>query len=153
MKIGKRYRILAAVAIAGVAALLIILTSGHNMADFTSTPSSSSADSGNISPEEFRERFRNEPGTVIDVRTPDEVKEGHLEGALHSFDFLSGEFDRRMEELDKEQTYYLYCRSGNRSGKAMEKMRDAGFKRVYNIGGYEELVSAGAPSVRPDETP
>src|SRR5690554_3082859 len=100
-------------------------------------------ESGDLDPDEFRAKLQKDPGTIIDVRTAEEYQTGFLKGAFRQFDLLSGEFDRKMEELDKEETYYLYCRTGNRSGRAMEKMKEAGFKRVYNVGGYEELVSAG----------
>lgn len=101
---------------------------------------------GDLDPEEFKMKYRNNPGVIIDVRTPEEFHDGHLKDADHQFDFLTDEFEKEMAHLDKNQTYYLYCRTGNRSGKAMEKMHKAGFKEVYNIGGFEDLVSSGLPS-------
>lgn len=107
-----------------------------------------SSGGGDLDPFSFREKIEKNPGVVIDVRTPEEYQQGHLSDADYQFDLLSGEFEREMDNLDKDETYYLYCRSGARSGKAMEKMQSAGFKEVYNVGGYEELVSAGFPSNR-----
>ncbi|MDO9590965.1 MAG: rhodanese-like domain-containing protein, partial [Microcella sp.] len=58
-----------------------------------------------------------EPGTiVIDVRTPAEFASGHLEGAIN-IDVQSADFDSRISELDADGTYFVYCRSGNRSGQ------------------------------------
>ncbi|MDZ7680804.1 MAG: rhodanese-like domain-containing protein [Fodinibius sp.] len=52
----------------------------------------------------------------------------------------------QLKSLDKDKTYYLYCRTGNRSGQAAELMVENGFDNVYNIGGYQDLVDAGIPS-------
>lgn len=95
-----------------------------------------------ITTEEFLEKRSEEKGVVIDVRTRDEHADGHLpETDLHA-DFLNGDFHDQLAGLDENQTYYLYCRSGNRSGKAARMMRDHGFEKAYNIGGYEGLASA-----------
>ncbi len=84
-----------------------------------------------------------EPGTIIDVRTKEEFDNGHLAIADMQLDFLSGEFAEEADGLDKTKTYYLYCRSGNRSERAAKILTDKGFKNVYNIGGYPDLVKAG----------
>ncbi len=96
-----------------------------------------------MSPQQFMEARVNTPGVLIDVRTPGEFKAGHLKGTDFNFDLISGEFQRKVTALDKNETYYLYCRSGNRSGQAARMMRSAGFENVYNIGGFQSLVRAG----------
>lgn len=96
-----------------------------------------------ISTEEFKQKVEQEPGVVIDVRTLEEYEEGHLAQTDHHYDLLNGDFEAQLESLDKDQTYYLYCRTGNRSGKAAEMMVENGFKNVYNIGGFEDLVQGG----------
>ena len=63
---------------------------------------------------------------VIDVRTADEVATGHLHGSLH-IDIQGSEFESKMNELDKSANYVIYCRSGNRAGKAIEWMTANGF--------------------------
>lgn len=83
---------------------------------------------------------------IIDVRTAQEFASGHLKAADLNFDFMSGEFEEQLNKLDKNKTYYLYCRSGNRSGQAAKRMEAHGFERVYNIGGYADLVNAGFES-------
>lgn len=96
-----------------------------------------------ITPDEFKEKMENDRGVVIDVRTRGEYSEGHLKEADLNHDYLNGDFQGQLGSLDKEETYYLYCRSGNRSGKAARIMKMQGFDKAYNIGGYEGLVSAG----------
>lgn len=77
----------------------------------------------------------NEPGVVtLDVRTPSEFAEGYIEGAIN-IDFQSGNFEVEIATLDRDATYAVYCRSGNRSGKAVKIMHDAGFHNVYNLEG------------------
>lgn len=97
----------------------------------------------NINAEQFKQKRNEQEGVVIDVRTPKEYGEGHLRIADYNFDYTSGEFEQKLDELDKEETYYLHCRSGNRSGKAAKLMRKKGFEHVYNIGGFQDLVEAG----------
>lgn len=99
-----------------------------------------------LAPQDFLAR-RRDTDAVIDVRTPAEVAEGMLAGARH-LDFMAPDFAEKAAALDRDQTYYLYCRSGNRSGQAAQRMRGMGFENVYNVGGYDALVRAGAPTDR-----
>ncbi len=71
---------------------------------------------------------------ILDVRTPEEVAEGHLTGAKN-MDVQSDLFQLRMEQLDKNKTYLLYCRSGKRTAVAGAKMKAAGFKKVFMMEG------------------
>jgi len=82
-------------------------------------------------------------GIIIDVRTQDEYEQGSLHDALIGYNFSSGEFEEKLDSLDKDKTYYLYCASGNRSGKAARLMTEKGFKNVNNLGGYSDLLEAG----------
>ena len=78
---------------------------------------------------------------VIDVRTPAETSDGHLEGAK-LFDVQDAAFMSNLETLDKEANYYVYCRSGNRSGQAIETMKANGFTGELHNGGA--LANAAA---------
>lgn len=80
---------------------------------------------------------------VLDVRTPVEYRAGHLKGA-RNIDVAAGDFQEHVAALDPNRPYYLYCRSGNRSGRAAVIMHRMGFERVYNVGGIDDLVRAGA---------
>ena len=90
-----------------------------------------------------------EPGVVtLDVRTPAEFAEGYIEGA-RLIDFQSGNFEQEIATLDKNATYAVYCRSGNRSGQAVRIMQDAGFTNVFNMnGGVIDWANAGLPLVK-----
>ena len=76
---------------------------------------------------------------IIDVRTPQEYNEGHIAHAVN-IDFLAQDsFVQKIAALDKAQSVYLYCRSGNRSGKAALQLDSLGFKHIYDLeGGYTE---------------
>lgn len=85
----------------------------------------------------FVEQLEEEERQLVDVRTPEEFERGHLEKALN-IDFLdSALFEKQMQQLDKSQPVFIYCRSGARSGKAAAKMIQMGFSLIYDLeGGY-----------------
>ena len=80
--------------------------------------------------------------TLIDVRTSEEYESGHLDKA-QNIDFLNEElFIKEIEKFDKSQPIYIYCRSGNRSGKAATLMQELGFQNIYDLeGGYLNWTS------------
>ncbi len=82
---------------------------------------------------------------LIDVRTPAEVAEGALDGAL-AIDLQGPDFVAAISELPRDDAYFVYCRSGNRSGQAIEIMRELGFTDLVNGGGFEDLAEAGLPT-------
>ena len=76
---------------------------------------------------------------VLDVRTLDEVSEGVIPGAIHLDIFMGQGFLDGLEKLDKSKNYFVYCRSGNRSGQACAIMQSVGFETVHNlVGGFME---------------
>jgi len=85
-----------------------------------------------ISPEEFNKNLGDIQ--LVDVRTPKEFSEGHLKNAVN-IDFFDTSFMEDMGKLDKNKELYIYCRSGNRSGKASKKLKAAGFTKVYDLEG------------------
>ena len=73
---------------------------------------------------------------VLDVRTPEEYKDGHLPNAVN-VDFNGDQFDKQILALDKSQPVIVYCQAGGRSKKATDFMMGSGFKQVYELaGGY-----------------
>ena len=124
--------------------LILIITTLILITGCTST----TAGVTNMNVLEFSEKI-SEPGIIlIDVRTPGEFAEGFIEGA-RLIDFQSGNFENEIASLDKNATYAVYCRSGNRSGQAVKVMHDAGFHNVYNLdGGVIDWANAGLPLVR-----
>ena len=96
-----------------------------------------------IGAEEFKQKVKESPGVVIDVRTKEEHIKGHLAITDYNSNLLNGDFEAHLDSLDKNKTYYLYCRTGNRSGQAAELMKKKGFEEVYNVGGYGDLMRNG----------
>lgn len=82
---------------------------------------------------------------VLDVRTPAEHAEGHLDGTL-LVDIQDAAFASRVDELDRDRAYLVYCRSGNRSANAVATMAQMGFTELYDAGGFDDLAAAGAPT-------
>ena len=72
---------------------------------------------------------------LIDVRTPEEFKSGYLEDAIN---IEWQNIKNLSKEIKKDDKIYLYCRSGNRSGKATDILINMGYKNVKNIGGLKE---------------
>jgi rhodanese-related sulfurtransferase len=94
----------------------------------------------NLSQETWTEQLKNDPNAIIlDVRTPDEVSEGYIPQAINLDIYLGQDFLAELENLDKSKNYYVYCRSGNRSGQACAIMNSLGFKNAFNLeGGFME---------------
>jgi rhodanese-related sulfurtransferase len=108
---------------------------------------SSSSSAIDLSVSEFSSKVTEAGIITLDVRTPGEFNEGHIEGA-QLIDFQSGNFESEIATLDKSKTYAVYCRSGNRSGQAVKVMSDAGFSNLYNLnGGVIDWANAGLPLV------
>jgi rhodanese-related sulfurtransferase len=80
---------------------------------------------------------------VLDVRTPEEFAEGGLPGAI-LIDINSPSFTSEVEQLDTTVPYLVYCRSGNRSARAVEIMQDLGFGEIYELAdGIQAWVGSG----------
>ena len=102
---------------------------------------------GLVSPQTALELSVDDDITVIDVRTPEEFAEGHIDGAT-MIDFYEATFADEIAALDPEGTYLLYCRSGNRSGQTATLMQQLGFEQVYDLeGGVVAFGSEGLPLV------
>jgi rhodanese-related sulfurtransferase len=69
---------------------------------------------------------------VIDVRTKEEFDEYHIKGAV-LIDIYKPDFSDRINKLEKNKRYIIYCRTGARSKYALELMRNLGFVEVYNL--------------------
>ena len=87
-----------------------------------------------LGPKEFLAAYKNSANAVLlDVRTAPEIEEGNIEGHV-DIDIQTG-FTQRIAELDKSKAYFIYCRSGNRSGQACRYMATQGFNELYNLKG------------------
>ena len=104
----------------------------------------------NITPQEAFTLIQDNDGNpdfvILDVRTPQEFAEGHIEDAAN-IDFNSMTFRDDLDKLDKDRIYLIYCRTGFLSGQALDIMEELGFNEVYKpTGGIEAWIDAGLPT-------
>ena len=89
-----------------------------------------------LSQEEWVEQMNGDENAVIlDVRTLEEVEDGCLPNSTNIDIYMGQEFINEVEILDKNKNYYIYCRSGNRSGQACAIMNSLGFANTFNLEG------------------
>jgi rhodanese-related sulfurtransferase len=74
--------------------------------------------------------------TIIDVRTPDEYKGGHVEGSIN---IPLQDFEAALSKINKDKPVITCCASGMRSGTAKNILTSNGFAEVYNGGGWASL--------------
>ena len=74
---------------------------------------------------------------ILDVRTPEELAEGHVSGA-ENVNVMASDFESRLGALSRGKTYLVYCRTGSRSAKAVQAMERLGFRSVYHM--FEGIV-------------
>ena len=80
---------------------------------------------------------KDENAVILDVRTEEEWSEGIIPGAILNDIYKGQGFVYRLEELDKEKNYYVYCKAGGRSAQACSIMNQMGFKNTFNlVGGF-----------------
>ena len=102
---------------------------------------------GTISPQTAAALADSPPAdlVVLDVRTPEEYAEGHLDGAV-LVDFYEADFAAQLAALDPEVPYLVYCRSGNRSSQTLAIMDELGFESAVDVdGGIVAWAGAGLP--------
>jgi len=86
--------------------------------------------------DKFKEAISAKNIQLVDVRTSDEYKSGHIKNAKN-IDFFSSNFIDQFQLLNKEEPIYIYCRSGSRSKQSAKKLYAIGFKKIYDLeGGY-----------------
>ena len=96
-----------------------------------------------VSPEQFSQKINSVNGQLIDVRTPKEYKDGHIQNAvnIHLYD---QDFKERINKLDKDKVVYVYCKAGGRSAEAVDIMKTNGFKHIVELdGGADAWTEAG----------
>jgi len=97
----------------------------------------------------FKSMFSEKPGTVLDVRTNQEVSTGMIESAQH-INVLDADFETKVKDLDKTKPVYVYCKSGGRSNRAAKQMQALGFEQIYDLqGGMTAWKAAGYQTVTP----
>ncbi len=88
----------------------------------------------NLNGRDFKSNFENANGVLLDVRTPEEFTAGHIDGSIN-IDIFNPDFRDQIDSLDKSKEYFVYCRSGNRSGQACMLMTELGYKSNNLMGG------------------
>ncbi|HEY9169611.1 MAG TPA: rhodanese-like domain-containing protein [Lutibacter sp.] len=110
--------------------LLVIITA---LAISCDTKSQSQSDAIKVlTPTEFKEKAANQ--TIIDIRTPQEFSQGHIDGAIN-INYYDNNFIDQIAKYDKNQPIFIYCRSGNRTSSASKKIADFGFTEIYDLEG------------------
>jgi len=101
-----------------------------------------------IEPAKFEELTKEKDVVVLDVRSKFEFGGDKIAGA-QNISYSAADFNSRIEQLDKEKTYLVYCASGSRSAGACRVLKEKGFKKIYNLsGGIEQWKNAGKPVIR-----
>jgi len=120
----------------GVLIVEVLLTSGCIQAETNTTkPETQIPIIENINTEEvnalIQENNDNPNFVILDVRTPEEYLSGHIENAVN-LDYYSNTFGNNLDELDKNKTYLIYCRSGRCSENTLNIMKELDFREAYN---------------------
>lgn len=129
-----------------------VALTGGCVRDETVTPETPTQIIEDITPQEaftvIQNNQNNPDFVIIDVRTPQEFADGHIENVIN-IDFYSETFRDELNILDKDKTYLIYCRSGNRSGRTMPIMAELNFREVYNmLGGINQWKTEGLPTTK-----
>jgi rhodanese-related sulfurtransferase len=114
---------------------------------FLLTSCSSSTTARNLDAAGFADQITKTDVITLDVRTPGEFSEGHIEGAIN-IDVEGASFDSEIANLDKTKSYAVYCRSGRRSTIAVDKMSATGFEKLSNLeSGINDWLANSLPLV------
>lgn len=103
---------------------------------------------GNVQAEELKQQIGNENVIILDVRTPEELQRGIVEGAVN-IDFYSSDFKSKALELDASKEVYIICHSGRRSASAASILAENGYNVKNVLGGMSAWQQKGLPTVQP----
>lgn len=97
-----------------------------------------------LTPQQYQQQFvqNKQKHLLLDVRQPDEFKNGHIPGAKN---ISVQTLEQRLNEVPKAQPIVLYCRSGNRTKMAAQVLGKAGYTQVYDLGGIMQWQAQGLP--------
>ena len=70
---------------------------------------------------------------ILDVRTPEEFNEGYIPNSINLYIYDANSFMSKIQSFNKENNFYIYCKSGARSSQACQIMSQLGFSNVYNL--------------------
>lgn len=96
----------------------------------------------------YEKQLKQSDVQLIDVRTPEEFNQGHLENAKN-INIMGDDFDAQVASLDKTKPVMVYCKSGGRSAKASERLKELGFTTITDLeGGITNWNSENKPTVK-----
>jgi len=99
-----------------------------------------------VNANDFEKAIQSKEAQIVDVRRPEEYKEGHIKGAILANWQDAAQFEEKTKSLDKNKPVYLYCLAGVRSSKAADALIKKGFTKVIHLdGGIEAWKAAGKP--------
>ena len=102
-----------------------------------------------INNQELVELMDNNDLQLVDVRTPEEVADGFIKGAVN-IDFRSADFESKIGAMDKSKPIAVYCGAGSRSGSAGELLLELGFKDIYDLSsGFSQWKEDSQPIEMP----
>lgn len=138
--------------------LTILIGAGLMACDAGQNPSANGAEaSEQVQPvgprvvpvSEFRNKMQEDGVQLIDVRTDEECADGMLPNAVQ-MNILDGDrFDEQIKSLDRSKPVLVYCKSGNRSGKAARYLSEHGFTQIYDLeGGYTGWIAENGEVIK-----
>ncbi|MBS9524787.1 rhodanese-like domain-containing protein [Litoribacter ruber] len=103
-----------------------------------------------LSPDEFEIGYSKHPDAIlIDIRTPEEIKNGHLKDAIF-IDYHDQHFEEQLAYLRKDLSYYIYCSSADKTIHTARLMSSMGFKKVFVLqGGIKQWHQQGKKIIHP----
>jgi phage shock protein E len=102
-----------------------------------------------LSPQQVSEKKATQSNLIlVDVRTPDEYAQGHIDGA-RLINYYDADWSQQMNQLPKNQPIVVYCAVGGRSGKAFATLQKLGFIEIYDMkGGFDAWRAQNLPIAR-----
>lgn len=90
----------------------------------------------NLDLEDWKKQKESDAKNIcLDVRTAEEYKEGNIENSINIDFYKSMDFMKFLDNLNKDDNYFIYCRSGKRSDASCQIMKEFGFNNVFNLEG------------------
>ena len=90
----------------------------------------------NLNLEDWKKKKESDAKNIcLDVRTAEEYKEGNIENSINIDFYKSMDFMEFLDKLNKDENYFVYCRSGKRSDASCQIMKEFGFNNVFNLEG------------------
>lgn len=129
--------------IGGVLVELYSSTSTDLNSNLSNTATEDSNSVETIPINQFRQKVKSGRYTIIDIRTPEEFNEGHIEGAIN-IDYYKSSFKDKIAQLDKDKKYLFYCRTGTRTSSALNLFKQLNFNEAYELqGGIKNWLRNG----------